>query len=146
MRKDGGAVAKYAKGGRIANLGKYAHGGKVKETTKGDEASHIAKKETHGAEPFKKGGSVKGKDGGGPVVGTYIQSREIPPWEKKSPDADKIVGHPYKGGGKVKDPDHDGDCYREGGPALPLKWEGELVGSGGAAGRLAKTQMQKKVD
>lgn len=30
MRKFGGSVKGYAKGGRIGNLGKYAHGGKVK--------------------------------------------------------------------------------------------------------------------
>ncbi len=31
MRKHGGAVGRYAAGGRIANLGKYAHGGKVRK-------------------------------------------------------------------------------------------------------------------
>lgn len=60
-----------ASGGRIANLGKYAHGGKV--TTKGDEAGRIAKKETHGAEPYAKGGHVKRADGG-PTPGEQMNA------------------------------------------------------------------------
>lgn len=53
-----------ANGGRISNLGKFAWGGKVKMTTKGDEAGKIAKKETHGAEAYARGGKVKRADGG----------------------------------------------------------------------------------
>ncbi len=36
MRKHGGAVGRFATGGRIANLGKYAHGGKVKRADGGE--------------------------------------------------------------------------------------------------------------
>lgn len=35
MRKHGGAVGRFATGGRITNLGKYAHGGKVKRADGG---------------------------------------------------------------------------------------------------------------
>lgn len=58
MRKHGGAVGRFATGGRIGNLGKYAHGGKVQKTTKGDEASKIAKDE----ESYATGGKVGGGD------------------------------------------------------------------------------------
>lgn len=50
-----------ASGGRISNLGKYAHGGKV--TTKGDEAKKIADDEESEGK-YAKGGRVKRADGG----------------------------------------------------------------------------------
>lgn len=60
-----------ANGGRVAGVAQFAKGGKVKsfvpfgkKTTKADEASKIAKKETDGAAPFATGGKVKRAEGG----------------------------------------------------------------------------------
>ncbi len=63
-----------ASGGRIANLGKYAHGGKV--TTKGDEASKIAKKEESGEDEYACGGRV-GRKEGGPAIGLHAKGKLV---------------------------------------------------------------------
>ena len=59
-----------ASGGRIGNLGKYAHGGKV--TTKGDEARKIADKE----ESYACGGRI-GRKEGGPAMGLHIKGKTV---------------------------------------------------------------------
>ena len=62
-----------ASGGRIANLGKYAHGGKV--TTKGDEAEKIADDEESGGK-YAKGGRV-GRREGGPAIGLHEKGKLV---------------------------------------------------------------------
>lgn len=61
-------------GGRITNLGKYAHGGKI--TTKGDEAGKIAKKETDGEEEYACGGRI-GRKEGGPAIGLHEDGKTV---------------------------------------------------------------------
>ncbi len=62
-----------ASGGRISNLGKYAHGGKV--TTKGDKAEEIAEKEESGGK-YACGGRI-GRKEGGPAIGLHAKGKLV---------------------------------------------------------------------
>lgn len=75
-----------AKGGRIANLGKFAHGGKVKDDGDADD------------KPSK-------KQMGGPLMGARPMQRKIPPAVAQAIAAKKGMGmgpKPFNMGGGVK--------------------------------------------
>ena len=99
-------------------------GGRVnKMTTKGDEASKIAKKETHGEEEYAKGGKVMSRD-------------EDEAEDRKTAAAamhkhERVMHHAKK---LTK--------FREGGPVMGL--HNSQGGAGGAKGRLAKIKMYGK--
>lgn len=113
-RRYGGAVGKFAKGGKVRSNGDGD--GKIKANTKGDESSKIAKKETHGADPYAKGGKVSMKA-----------------FDKEEAQERKEF---------MKTGKHEDDCYREGGPVMGL--HNSQGGAGGAKGRLAKIKMYGK--
>ncbi len=171
LKARGGAVARFATGGRIANLGKFAHGGKVRKkfatdgwVGEGDSGKALKEKS---AEDSAKAGKLNsgamssatmGAIGSG-IGATGPKMREM-----------GTVGKVLKGGtlagaaanlgmaalqkmgarGKEREAAEsskagdEAEGRKQGGPVMGLHIKGKAVGSGGGLGRLAKLKKYGK--